>query len=218
MSNQYFADVSESTPSEISEDEYPEYKEIPDSDIPIKISDKKSILTSKYFYYGIVGLWTVTSMFLSLKYGSDTDYGLFKYFSFGEKQEQIMPSTTEHAEVITDLPVPKEEGMTIKISHLYVWLANVIFLISNVQMDILHLRLLMIVANIFLFLWGGFVLSTALDVLIYSSVNVLINIVFSIPLILARIPIKFDLELEGIYIKFFSSYLSRLEFQILLKK
>jgi hypothetical protein len=128
-----------------------------------------------------------------------------------------MGSEGQLAEIL-DATVQINEGPTIKFSHLYLQIANAIFLISNVVTDVLILRLMMIVANIFLFLWGGFVLSTALDVLIYSVINLLINLVFSIPLILARIPIKFEPEIEDVYNRFFSSYVSKVEFKILIDK
>ena len=171
--------------------------------------------TASYF---LICAWSVTSIIISLYFGANDDYGMFRYMQFAAGADPT--AATSAAEMQADgLGVESQpaEVMSIKISHWYVQVANLIFLISNVQMDILYLRIMMVAANIFLFLWGGFVLSTALDVIIYSSVNILINIVFSIPLILARIPIKFDLEMEDIYIRFFSSYLNRQEFQILIK-
>ena len=63
-----------------------------------------------------------------------------------------------------------------RFSHLYVQLANLWFVVSNIQMDILYLRIFLISASIFFFLWGGLVLSTALDVVLYASINIVVNI------------------------------------------
>lgn len=100
-----------------------------------------------------------------------------------------------------------------KLSHIYMEIANLLFVISNIQMDILYLRLFLITANLFIFLWGGLVLSTALDVVLYASLNLVLNVAFSIPLIIQRIPIKFDVEIEEIYTKWFSGYMSKGDFK-----
>lgn len=160
----------------------------------------------------------MVSLFVSFYFETNDDYGMYRYFNIERlsgKTTQLIQSSEQE---ILHPEMRAMYGIELRFSHWYVQIANLIFLSSNFQMDILNLRILMIFANISFWLWGAFVLYTALDVLIYASINILVNIVLSIPLILQRIPIKFDLEMEDIYVRFFSNYLSRLEFQILIKK
>jgi len=62
----------------------------------------------------------------------------------------------------------------------------------------------MISSNIMLILWAVFILNVSLDGALYLGTSTLINFVLAIPLIIARMPIKFTHDWEEIYDNIFS--------------
>lgn len=122
---------------------------------------------------GFVALWILISLFVNWKSGTF----IFNYF--GEGSVDNLNTNQNLLETVligndtnvasTDAEVQSSQTQFgWKIAHFYSQIANILFVVSNIQMDILYLRLFMITANLFLFLWGGLVLSTALDVVLYS--------------------------------------------------
>jgi len=55
-----------------------------------------------------------------------------------------------------------------------------------------------------LILWAVFILNVSLDGALYLGTSTLINFVLAIPLIIARMPIKFTHDWEEIYDNIFS--------------
>jgi len=71
----------------------------------------------------------------------------------------------------------------------------------------------MISSNLMLIYWAVFILNVSLDGALYLGASTIINFVLAIPLIQARMPIKFTPEWEEVYENIFSAVLSKFEFK-----
>lgn len=113
-------------------------------------------------------------------------------------------------------------GLTfVPINHYLFHMANAFLVLSNVQIHILFLRLVLILASVCFILWGWIVLQDIfglifIDLVLWNLAFIVINIFYSIPLIKDMIPIWLKGEMKKIYEKMFKKKLSKKEFAYLM--
>jgi len=98
----------------------------------------------------------------------------------------------------------------------YLFIANVLNLLSYLQTKLLLLRMMLVAASVFLCLFSFNLPTFYIDNFIFNLSFVIINIYLSIPLFKELIPPNFTEEEKEIYKKHFKKYLKAVEFKHLL--
>ena len=96
-------------------------------------------------------------------------------------------------------------------------MANFLLLLSYLGWGLLWLRAVLILASVAFIVWGYLVLDAALDTILWNALLLVINVVLSVPLILAYVPVRMSKYQKEIYGKYFSSFFTKKQFKRLTK-
>lgn len=92
-------------------------------------------------------------------------------------------------------------GPLIPMNSVFFQTANILLLLCFIQLDMMYLRLIRIFGDIFFVLFGIFSLYVGIDAIIWNALFCVIDIIYVIPLIKQRCPIKFTKKETQFYDK-----------------
>lgn len=107
-------------------------------------------------------------------------------------------------------------GPLIPLNSVFFQTANILMLICFVQLDMMWLRLIRICADIGFVLFGIFSLYIGLDAIIWNAFFAVVDVIYVIPLIKQRLPIKFTKQ-EELFYDTVQKFLTPFQFHMLME-